>query len=52
MYIIGPNVYVLPSLLGRTVEAGKKQNPMWTQTARSKAGGFDQDLGKVSNTRN
>ena len=42
--VAGPNTYVLPGMLGKTVESAKKQAPMHSLTGRSKHGGFDEDL--------
>lgn len=46
-YEIGPNSYSLPTLLGKTREAGKTQRPIYSMTGRSKIGGFSEDLQKV-----
>lgn len=42
-----PNNYSLPSLLGKTVEAGKDQAPKYSLYSRPKNGGFDEDLHKT-----
>jgi len=43
----GPNQYSLPGLLGKTVESGRRQAPIFSQRGRSKIGGFDEDLQKT-----
>jgi hypothetical protein len=44
LFILAPNAYGLPGMLGKTVQSVKKQAPMFTITGRSKHGGFDEDL--------
>ena len=41
-----PNSYCLPSLLGSAI-VGKKSNPSYSMTGRSKIGSFHEDLKKV-----
>lgn len=41
------NAYSLPTLLGKTVESGKKQAPVFSQRGRSKIGSFSEDLQKA-----
>ncbi len=43
-FLLAPNAYGLPGMLGKTVQSVKKQAPMFTITGRSKHGGFDEDL--------
>lgn len=43
----GPNVYVLPRCVGKTIESDKKQAPAVTITGRSKIGSFHEDLQKT-----
>ena len=43
-FLLAPNAYGLPGMLGKTVQSVKKQAPMYTLTGRSKHGGFDEDL--------
>ena len=43
----GPNTYSLPSLLGKTKEGDKVQQPVYSITGRSNVGGFSEDLQKV-----
>ena len=45
--LAAPNTYSLPSLIGKTVEGNKKSGPAFTQTGRSKVGGFSEDLQRV-----
>jgi hypothetical protein len=44
LFLLAPNAYGLPGMLGKTVQSVKKQAPMYTLTGRSKHGGFDEDL--------
>jgi len=44
IFLLAPNAYGLPGMLGKTVQSVKKQAPMFTITGRSKRGGFDEDL--------
>ena len=42
------NKYTLDSMLGPTIQSGKRQAPCITVRGRSKIGGFSEDLSKVS----
>ncbi len=44
IFLLAPNAYGLPGMLGKTIQSVKKQAPMYTITGRSKRGGFDEDL--------
>ncbi len=44
IFLLAPNAYGLPGMLGKTVQSVKKQAPMYTITGRSRRGGFDEDL--------
>jgi hypothetical protein len=41
------NSYALPSMLGGTVQSGKRQAPCYSLTGRSKTGSFHEDLQKT-----
>lgn len=41
------NQYSLPGLLGKTVESGRRQAPMFAQRGRSNVGSFSEDLQKT-----
>ncbi|XP_046578875.1 outer dense fiber protein 3-like isoform X2 [Haliotis rubra] len=42
-----PNAYRLPEQLGRTIEGGKKQAPVYSLRGRQKIGSFHEDLQKT-----
>ncbi|XP_076466436.1 ciliary microtubule associated protein 1A-like [Babylonia areolata] len=43
----GPDRYTLDSMMGPTIQSGKKQAPCHTVRGRSKIGGFSEDLSKT-----
>lgn len=47
MFTSAPNAYRLPDQLGRTIEGGKKQAPVYSLRGRQKIGSFHEDLQKV-----
>ena len=47
MAVSAPNKYMLPKMLGNTVESTKKAAPSYSVVGRSKIGGFHEDLQKV-----
>ncbi|CAD5117151.1 DgyrCDS5956 [Dimorphilus gyrociliatus] len=42
-----PNNYSLPAQMGRTIQSGKRQAPIYSMTGRSKRGGFHEDLSRT-----
>ena len=48
VFFSAANKYTLDSMLGPTIQSGKRQAPCITVRGRSKIGGFSEDLSKVS----